>query len=108
MLTTPFTAAIAVVIYVDLRVRKEAFDLQLLAGQLGVDPPEGLSTTYAPLLPADPPSGSQPPFWPPPPGWTPDPPSPKPDQQASEQPPFWPPPPGSKPGGGSPPPEPRE
>ena len=28
------------VIYIDLRVRHEAFDLQLLAGQLGVDPPE--------------------------------------------------------------------
>ena len=41
MVTTPLTAAIATVIYIDLRVRHEAFDLQLLAGQLGVDPPEG-------------------------------------------------------------------
>jgi hypothetical protein len=76
MVTTPLTAAIATVIYIDLRVRHEAFDLQLLAGQLGVDPPEGQAPYDAPLLLDTPPSpaGSQPPFWPPPPGWTPKPP----------------------------------
>lgn len=76
MVTTPLTAAIATVIYIDLRVRHEAFDLQLLAGQLGVDPPEGQALYEAPLLldPAPPQAGSQPPFWPPPPGWTPGPP----------------------------------
>ena len=50
MVTTPLTAAIATVIYIDLRVRHEAFDLQLLAGQLGVDPPEGQALYEAPLL----------------------------------------------------------
>jgi hypothetical protein len=72
MVTTPLTAAIAVVIYIDLRVRHEGFDLQLLAGQLGVDPPEGLVMPAAPLVdPPRPSGGSQPPFWPPPPGWNP-------------------------------------
>ena len=35
LITTPFTAAFTVVLYVDLRVRKEAFDLQLLAERIG-------------------------------------------------------------------------
>jgi hypothetical protein len=38
-LTTPFVAALTAVIYIDLRVRKEAFDLELLARGVGVDPP---------------------------------------------------------------------
>ena len=33
-LTTPFTAAVLTVLYFDLRVRKEAFDLELLAGRI--------------------------------------------------------------------------
>jgi hypothetical protein len=73
VLVTPFSAAIAVVVYFDLRVRKEGFDLELLAQRVGIDPPEG--TTFAPsplppppLVPGD---GEQPPFWPPPPGWRP-------------------------------------
>jgi hypothetical protein len=65
-ITTPFTAAFLTVLYFDLRVRKEAFDLQLLAQRIGVDPPVG----YSPLPPAPPPS-AQPPYWPPPPGWKP-------------------------------------
>ena len=77
MITTPFKAAYTVVLYVDLRVRKEAFDLQLLAQQIGVAVPEAaLPSPYAP--PAPPAfggrgggDGEQPPFWPPPPGWTP-------------------------------------
>jgi hypothetical protein len=69
-LTTPFSAAVAIVVYFDLRVRKEAFDLQLLAEQLGVEPPEGAAAMpMAPL--AEPPPGEQPPYWPPPPGWAP-------------------------------------
>lgn len=66
--TTPFTAAYVTVLYFDLRVRREAFDLQLLALQVGVDPPEG-----GPGLLEPPPPGptEQPPFWPPPPGWKP-------------------------------------
>jgi hypothetical protein len=38
VIATPFTAAFVTVLYVDLRVRKEAFDLQLLAERLGRPP----------------------------------------------------------------------
>ena len=72
LVTTPFTAAYTTVLYFDLRVRKEAFDLQLLAEQLGVEPPEGWTpAAMAPVrtLPAE--DAEQPPFWPPPPGWRP-------------------------------------
>ena len=41
LVTTPFVAAFVTVLYFDLRVRKEAFDLQLLAQRIGVDPPAG-------------------------------------------------------------------
>jgi hypothetical protein len=67
-LTTPFTAAYVTVLYFDLRVRHEAFDLQLLALQVGVDPPEGGAGLLEPPPPAP---TEQPPFWPPPPGWKP-------------------------------------
>jgi hypothetical protein len=70
VLTTPFVAAFVTVLYFDLRVRKEAFDLQLLAQRIGVEPPtEALAriTEPAPFQP----SGDRPPFWPPPPGWKP-------------------------------------
>ncbi len=70
VITTPFAAAFVTVLYFDLRVRKEAFDLQLLAGRVGVEPPPGaLAAPAGPPL-ARPPS-SEPPFWPPPPGWKP-------------------------------------
>jgi hypothetical protein len=70
VLVTPFQAACIAVIYFDLRVRKEGFDLQLLADRVGVVLPEGARPD---LLPPQPPatSGDQPPFWPPPPGWKP-------------------------------------
>lgn len=74
LITTPLTAGFITVLYFDLRVRKEAFDLQLLAQQVGVDPGTGESPArfreeaYAPELPDD---GDQPPYWPPPPGWKP-------------------------------------
>jgi hypothetical protein len=68
VLTIPFIAAFLIVLYFDLRVRKEAFDLQLLAEQIGVEPPEGIG----PPPPDEPPAtGEEPPFWPPPPGWKP-------------------------------------
>lgn len=93
---TPFTAAFVTVLYFDLRVRKEAFDLQLLADRLGVDPPPGWSP------PPDPVQSSRPPFWPPPPGWTPGAPEPAPPPAVGQDaPPFWPPPPGWRPGGGA-------
>jgi hypothetical protein len=72
VLVTPFTAAVAVVLYFDLRVRKEGFDLEVLAQRVGIDPPEGTTFSPSPLPPARPAEGEeQPPFWPPPPGWRP-------------------------------------
>jgi hypothetical protein len=70
-LTTPLSAAVLTVLYFDLRVRKEGFDLELLARRLGVEP--GAAAAFD-LLPPGPPvaaSDDQPPFWPPPPGWKP-------------------------------------
>ena len=46
-LTTPYVAALTAVVYVDLRVRKEAFDLELLAGGVGVDPADRSAPTVA-------------------------------------------------------------
>jgi hypothetical protein len=72
-LTTPLSAAVLTVLYFDLRVRKEGFDLELLAHRLGVAPGAAASVEFLPppiarpVLDAD----DQPPFWPPPPGWTP-------------------------------------
>jgi hypothetical protein len=73
VLVTPFAAAVAVVLYFDLRVRKEGFDLELLAQRVGVEPGEGVTFSPSPLPPARPeiPDDEQPPFWPPPPGWRP-------------------------------------
>ena len=72
-LTTPLSAAVLTVLYFDLRVRREGFDLELLARQIGVDPtttaPSDLAPPSAPSPAA--PSDDQPPFWPPPPGWKP-------------------------------------
>jgi hypothetical protein len=74
VLTTPAAAAFATVLYVDLRVRKEGFDLLLLAQRLGVDP-QDVGASAASLLPPSQPAPvegeEQPPFWPPPPGWKP-------------------------------------
>ena len=69
LVSTPFSAAYHTVLYFDLRVRKEAFDLQLLAQRIGVDPPAGAH--LGPAAPVDETGGDQPPFWPPPPGWKP-------------------------------------
>ncbi len=78
LLTVPFVAALTVVIYLDLRVRKEGFDVQLLAAQIGLEPgevpvvpvpPSGPIGTHAP--PRYDPNAEQPPYWPPPPGWRP-------------------------------------
>ncbi len=98
MIATPAAAAFITVLYIDLRVRKEGFDLLLLARRLGVERAPGQGPPS--FLPEAPPTGGQPPFWPPPPGWTPGPAppvEPTPPAPASEQPPFWPPPAGWKP-----------
>jgi hypothetical protein len=73
MVGTPFTAAFVIVLYFDLRVRKEAFDLQLLAERIGLTaPPEGGYRPAPGPAPAPRPMGdAAPPYWPPPPGWTP-------------------------------------
>lgn len=70
-LITPLSAAVLTVLYFDLRVRKEGFDLELLAHRMGVDPSTvpGIDIVLPSDAPAPP--GDQPPFWPPPPGWQP-------------------------------------
>jgi hypothetical protein len=98
MIGTPAAAAFVTVLYIDLRVRKEGFDLLLLARGLGVDREPG--SELPSFLPEPASSGSRPPFWPPPPGWQPgpEPLAPEPPPAAGTgQPPFWPPPPGWKP-----------
>jgi hypothetical protein len=69
VLTTPFTAAFITVLYFDLRVRKEGFDLQVLAERIG----RASGIAIAPLAEPEPDAepGDEPPFWPPPPGWRP-------------------------------------
>lgn len=71
-LVTPFTAAVAAILYFDLRVRKEGFDLELLARTMGVEPSAD-DEPWAFGLPEPPRPGDddQPPYWPPPPGWRP-------------------------------------
>ena len=80
ILVTPFTAAVIVIAYFDMRVRKEGFDLELLARHLGVDPTDVGPGQIAPTTAMPPPpapgagssgNGSEPPYWPPPPGWKP-------------------------------------
>ena len=73
MISTPFTAAFVTVLYFDLRVRKEGFDLQLLAERIGLTaPPEGgyRPAPSAPMPAPRPTGGAAPPYWPPPPDWT--------------------------------------
>lgn len=70
-LTTPLSAAVLAVLYFDLRVRKEGFDLELLAHRLGVDPSTVPGIDLRPPSPSPGPADDQPPFWPPPPGWKP-------------------------------------
>jgi hypothetical protein len=105
MITTPAAAAFVTVLYIDLRVRKEGFDLLLLARRLGVERAPGQEPPSFIPEPA-PATGGPPPFWPPPPGWEPGPnPPPRPLPEpplasGSQPPPYWPPPPGWKPDGG--------
>jgi hypothetical protein len=69
VLTRPFQAAVTTVLYYDLRVRHEGYDVALLAEQLGIEPaalPAGAATDSGPESVGQP---GGPPFWPPPPGW---------------------------------------
>jgi hypothetical protein len=73
ILTRPFAAAIRTILYYDLRVRHEGYDVALLAEQLGIEPavlPAGSALEAGPESVGQP---GGPPFWPPPPGWTPQP-----------------------------------
>lgn len=78
LIVQPFQATVTTVLYYDLRVRREGYDLHLLAEQLGL--PESSLGMVAPAdtgfaRPIGPESVGQPggpPFWPPPPGWSPE------------------------------------
>jgi hypothetical protein len=74
----PFRASVDTLLYYDLRIRREGYDLELLADQLGLAP-AALAGTGLDGWPDEPetlgpesvgrPGG--PPYWPPPPGWRP-------------------------------------
>ena len=90
VITEPFRAATTTLLYYDLRVRREGYDLHVLADQLGLpsasmpaggdrDPaawagsaPDGYPSGEYPIGPESVGRPGGPPFWPPPPGWTPD------------------------------------
>ncbi len=97
---TPFQAALVTVLYFDLRVRKEGFDLELLASEIGSEVPAGAGG-FAPVATFEETRDSAaPPYWPPPQGWQPpdaqEPAAaePAPVEPAAADPPYWPPPPG--------------
>jgi hypothetical protein len=100
-LTTPFTAAIITLVYFDQRVRREGFDLELLAQGLGAEAPDAATSPAVVYRPPEitPEQRAQAPFWPPPPGWQP--PAPAPAQAPAPEPEREPPP--SPPGGWQPP-----
>jgi hypothetical protein len=71
ILTRPFAAGVRTILYYDLRVRHEGYDVELLAEQLGIERaalPAGLQSGAGPESVGQP---GGPPFWPPPPGWRP-------------------------------------
>jgi len=57
VLATPFQAAVAALIYFDLRVRKEGLDIELLAENVGVAPPDGPALGHEPPPPPRPVTG---------------------------------------------------
>jgi hypothetical protein len=80
LFAAPFSAVVTVVIYYDVRIRKEGFDIERLAGGIGEGegavPPAALgSTGYAPGTEPTPGAPTPPP---PPPGTLPPPPPPEP------------------------------
>jgi hypothetical protein len=66
LLTTPFLAALTTLVYFDLRVRKEGFDLALLAERMGGAPAAGPVPAPASAAPAPAPAPSAPGSWAPP------------------------------------------
>jgi hypothetical protein len=70
-ISTPFQAALLTVLYFDLRVRREGFDLELLAQEIGAKAPAvAASSDPTPgVAPAPAPADRGSPFAPPPPGW---------------------------------------
>jgi hypothetical protein len=127
LITTPLIAAVVTVLYFDLRVRKEGFDLQLMAWRMGVPEPQGGFASTTPWT-AQPGWGSTAQPWAQPAPWgqqgaqwggqpAPPPPPHGPPQAPRPVPPPWnpPPPPGWERGASSappapppPPPEPRD
>ena len=77
ILLQPFVASITTVLYYDLRVRHEGYDIELMAEQLGLHPsalPEQAPGFQAPVVgPESVGRPGGPPYWPPPPGWQPGP-----------------------------------
>ncbi len=88
-LTTPFTAAVFSLVYFDQRVRREGFDLELLAEGLGERPPEPGAAGVQDYRPQEitPEQRAQAPYWPPPPGWQPPPAATEPEPQPEPPPP---------------------
>lgn len=72
----PYYSAVLTILYFDQRVRKEGFDLQLLAEGLGVerDPDAPLPAPFESGPVYTPEQRAAAPYWPPPPGWVPPPP----------------------------------
>jgi hypothetical protein len=74
VLLIPFEACVAIVLYIDLRVRKEGFELETLASELGLPTWSGPTPAFLPV-PFNPPGWAQQPGWAPgppmgaPPGW---------------------------------------
>jgi hypothetical protein len=62
VLTIPFVSVLVTVVYFDLRVRKEGFDLQLMARRIGAPPADVTSLPWTTPASTAPPVG-------PPPGW---------------------------------------
>jgi hypothetical protein len=77
LLLQPFSAAVITVLYYDLRIKHEGYDVELMAEQLGISPsamPDGPpgGGFSGPLGPEHVGLPGGPPYWPPPPGWQPD------------------------------------
>jgi hypothetical protein len=111
VITTPFVAALVVVLYFDLRVRKEAFDLEILAQAMGGRAPtDAMTTQPMPWVQPQPAWGAPgqgwaaPPQRQPQPGWG----APPPGQSWDPPPQQWAPPGAQPPGPPPAPPQPPQ